>query len=108
MLERSIFHLDGPDAVKHLDALLEIPELDAIQWVPGAGKPPALGWLPLLRRVQAAGKSLHISSPPEDVEALAEALAPQGLMISVEGTFASREEGEQFIRQVERVCAGRC
>jgi hypothetical protein len=108
MLERSIFHLDGPDAVKHLDALLEIPELDAIQWVPGAGKPPALGWLPLLRRVQAARKSLYVTSPPEDVEALVEALAPQGLMISVEGAFPSKEEGEQFIRRVERLCAGRC
>ena len=31
-----IFPLDGPGAVRHVDALLEGEELDAIQWVPGA------------------------------------------------------------------------
>ncbi len=31
--ERTIYHLAGPGALKHLDSLLEIKELDAIQWV---------------------------------------------------------------------------
>ena len=30
--EASLYHLDGPNALTHLDSLLEIPELDAIQW----------------------------------------------------------------------------
>ena len=36
-LDYSIYHLDGPDALKHLDMILEIPRLNAVQWVPGAG-----------------------------------------------------------------------
>ncbi len=105
LLDTSIFHLDGPDAVKHLDALLEIRELDAIQWVPGAGKPPAVAWLPMLKRMQAAGKSLYISSPAADVEAILQALSPRGLMISVEDVFGSAEEAEAFIAHVERACS---
>jgi len=34
-LDNVVYHLDGPDAVKHLDIILDIPEIDAIQWVPG-------------------------------------------------------------------------
>ena len=38
---KTIFHLDGPGALKHLDMLLEIPKLAGIQWVYGAGQPTA-------------------------------------------------------------------
>ncbi len=31
-MKYSPFHLDGPGALKHLDALLELDELDAVQW----------------------------------------------------------------------------
>ena len=104
MLDTSVFHLDGPDAVRHLDRLLEVRDLGAIQWVPGAGKPPAVGWLPVLKRVQQAGKGLYISSPPEDVPEILEHLSSRGLMIAVERLFESVAEGEAFMREVERTC----
>ncbi len=39
-MEASIYHLDGPNALRHLDSLLDIPELNAIQWVYGDGHRP--------------------------------------------------------------------
>lgn len=62
LLDNSLYHLDGPDAIKHLDALLEIEELNAIQWTPGAGKPDGAweGWYPVYDKVNASGKSLWI------------------------------------------------
>ncbi|NJL30370.1 MAG: hypothetical protein HC898_01360 [Phycisphaerales bacterium] len=39
--DNTLYHLDGPNAVPHLDILLSINALDAIQWVPGAGNPDA-------------------------------------------------------------------
>lgn len=104
MLDTSIFHLDGPDAVKHLDRLLGVEELDAVQWVPGAGKPPAIAWIPMLKKVQAAGKSLYITSPAADVEAILQELSPKGLMIGVDGVFASIDEAQGFIGHIESVC----
>jgi len=80
--DRAIFHLDGPDAVRHLDLLLGIPEIQAIQWVPGAGALPMTRWIPLLKRIQAAGKSLHLSIWPHEVRTLLEELRPEGLMLS--------------------------
>lgn len=45
-LDASIYHLDGPDALKHLDRLLAIDKLKGIQWVYGAGQPqPLIGFL---------------------------------------------------------------
>ena len=107
MLNTSIFHLDGPDAIRHLDALLELKELDAIQWVPGDGNPPARAWLAMLNKIQRAGKSVWISASPEDVHAILEELRPEGLMIHVEGTFPSLDEGESFIATVQTTCHDR-
>lgn len=77
----SIYHLDGPGALHHLDTLLSIPELDGIQWVPGEGNPDAMGWIPMLRRIQDAGKLLQIYIDPGDVEQALTELRPEGLLI---------------------------
>ena len=67
-LDNSLYHLDGPDAIKHLDALMEIEELDALQWTPGAGNPGGgdAGWYPIYDKVKGAGKSLWISITAEN------------------------------------------
>ena len=61
-LDNSLYHLDGPTAVPHLPLLMEIDELDGIQWTPGAGAPDGLSprWYPLYDQVRAAGKCLWI------------------------------------------------
>ena len=100
-LERSIFHLDGPGALDKLELLLDIEELGGIQWVPGAGRPPAAHWLPLLKRIQARNKILFVSSPAMEVRALVEELDPRGLAIAVEGAFEDEASAEEFVRQVE-------
>jgi hypothetical protein len=64
--DHSLFHLDGPDCIRHLDLLLKIPELDAISWIPGAGQPHAGDpkWYNLYRRIFDAGKSAQACSVP--------------------------------------------
>lgn len=62
-LDNSIYHLDGKDAIRHIDALMQIKELNALQWTPGAGNPDGgdVQWYPLYEKVRAAGKSLWIN-----------------------------------------------
>jgi 5-methyltetrahydrofolate--homocysteine methyltransferase len=50
------YHLDGPGAIQHLEALCEIPELDLVQWVPGAGEGEGRDWTELYDRIDALGK----------------------------------------------------
>jgi hypothetical protein len=81
---RAVFHLDGPDAARHVDALLDVPEIQAIQFTPGAGTPSALAWVEMLHKIQRRGRSVLIICPAKEVLALCQALQPQGLAIWVD------------------------
>ncbi len=59
-LDRSIYHLDGAGALHHVDDLLGLKKLDAIQWVPGSGRKRMWEWTELLRKFRDAGKLLYI------------------------------------------------
>ncbi|MGI6416415.1 MAG: hypothetical protein ACOX1P_12160 [Thermoguttaceae bacterium] len=98
-MKYSLFHLDGPGALKHLDALLELEELDAVQWVYGAGAGPAARWLDVYRRIQDAGKGLQIVGYGglEELRAVAPYLKPQGVWFWPIGRFC-RTEAEAFLR----------
>jgi hypothetical protein len=99
-LDRTIYHLDGTDCIRHLDLLFTIPEIRAIQWVPGAGAPPMPHWIPLLRRIQKAGRGLHLQTEPEHVETLLRELSPRGLLLNTH--VDSEEEADDLIRHVAR------
>ena len=73
-IDHTIYHLDGPGAVRHLETILSISEIDGIQWVPGAGAPPMSTWIDLLRRIHDAGKLLHLDVPPDEAAKLLDAL----------------------------------
>jgi hypothetical protein len=59
-IDYTLYHLDGVDAMRHLDAILEIKELNAIQWTPGVGQPQGGDpcWYDLYRKILASGKSI--------------------------------------------------
>jgi hypothetical protein len=56
-----MYHWDGPGAIRHLDHLLSIPELDMIQWTPGEGNelPHDKQWWPLYHRILDCGKKVY-------------------------------------------------
>ena len=59
-LANPFYHLDGPGELPHLDALLSIPELKGVQWIPGAGQPDYTHWPEVYRKIRAAGKLIQI------------------------------------------------
>jgi len=79
-LDHCAFHVDGEGALTHLDDLLAIESLDVISWVAGAGNKPMVEWTDLLRRIQAAGKGVHLHSvSPEEAKRLHKLLKPEGV-----------------------------
>ncbi|MHB1294427.1 MAG: hypothetical protein ACYC4R_05465 [Anaerolineae bacterium] len=78
-----LYHLDGPGALHHLDTLLGLPEIDAIQWVPGAGHEEIAQWYPLIQRIQRAGKGVQLHVRPQEVAPTLDTLRPEGLLLSV-------------------------
>lgn len=59
-IDYTLYHLDGVGAMHHLPALLEIEELNAIQWTPGVGEPQGGSpkWYDLYKKILAGGKSV--------------------------------------------------
>jgi hypothetical protein len=62
--------------------LLLISGLQAIQWVPGAGREAILQWIPLIQRVQQSGKSIAVAVQPGEIDFLLREVRPEGLFIS--------------------------
>jgi 5-methyltetrahydrofolate--homocysteine methyltransferase len=93
-LDHCVHHTDGIEAFRHVSALCDLPRLDALQILPGAGKPSPLHYIETLRLVQALGKNLHITIPPEEVETALELLSARGLFIS---THCETEEQARYL-----------
>ncbi len=103
-LERSIFHLDGPQALHHLDLMLSLPGLNAVQWVFGSGHGPAAKWIDVYRRCLAAGKALQIlADDPADALTVLRALGPDGLWLTICTPFANTDEATDFLDTVHRL-----
>ena len=86
-----VYHLDGPGAIRHLDALLALADLHAIEWVPGAGRDEdALSWVSLIQRIQQASKGVVVTVPYRQVEAFLREVRPEGLCIQT----SAPSEGE--------------
>ena len=99
-LERSIYHLDGPGALRHLDSILSIPELNALQWVPGAGREIFSQWVQVYRKVQAAGKGIQVTCRLEEIQTVMQTLNPRGMFLQV-GGVPDRESGAALLQELE-------
>ena len=99
-LDHSVYHVDGVGSFVHVDALLELPRLQALQILPGAGKPSPLHYMPVLRKVQAAGKNLHITIPASEVRTALSGLSARGLFIQT--WCDSEDEARALLRNVEK------
>ena len=93
---RASFHLDGPDAARHIDTLIDCDALDVIQFTPGDGAAPARSYVDMFRKVQARGKSLLIAAGKADVLPLCEALDPKGLAFLIGDSFTVAELDDFF------------
>jgi hypothetical protein len=102
-LDYTMYHLDGNEQFRHLEALFEIEELDAIEWTPNANLP--LGgdpqWYDLYRRILHAGKSVQVYLVrPREIVPLLDAIGGQGVYVL--GLFRDRAEAEAVLKDVEQ------
>ena len=101
-LDHSLYHLDGTQAMVHLDALLEIAPLDAIEWTPQAGIETGgdKRWYDLYKRILSAGKSVQVVNvEPDEVVPLLDAIGNQGVYILIQ--FKDEREAGLVLKRVE-------
>lgn len=73
-LDHSCYHLDGPDAVRHIEAICSLPRMQAIQWQPGAGRGAQRDWMYLYRKIDSLGKGQMLGGDAAWVEYMAREL----------------------------------
>lgn len=102
-LGKSIYHWDGPSEIPHLDHLLDIPEINGIQWTAGAGSPNEIDpvWYPLFKKIQQKGKNLvlfHID--PNLLDGFMSEFSPEGVYLHT--SAKSQVEADRIIDKVAR------
>lgn len=97
---RCAFHLDGPAAARHAEALAREPAITAVQYTPGAGTPSALAKLDMFRLLQQARKPLYLFVPLEEVDALCDQLDPRGLALAPAG-IRTPQEADEVVQRIE-------
>ena len=101
-IDYTLYHLDGVGAMRHLPALLEIEELNAIQWTPGVGEPQGGSpkWYDLYKRILAGGKSILASwVTVDELKPLLDNIGADGVHLEMD--FHNEREVEQAMRIVE-------
>lgn len=101
-MDRSLYHLDGQEQLRHLEHLLSLDNLTTIQWTCVAGQPSPVEFIPQLKRIQEAGKCLIIPcfNQLSYIEPLLENLSSKGLMITA--IADSQDEAEQIVKLAEK------
>lgn len=99
--DHSIYHLDGPGALQHLESVCAAPDLDLVQWVPGAGNKPLPEWPDVLRRIQALGKGLWLYGNARETITMMEYLRPEGCIYRV--WCNSAEEADAVVAACRRI-----
>ena len=101
-LDHSLYHLDGTQAMVHLDSLMAIEPLKAIEWTPQAGIETGGNqrWHDLYRRILAGGKSVQIVNVElHEIQPLLDAIGPKGVYMLIQ--FKNEREVEQAFKLVE-------
>jgi len=102
-IDYTLYHLDGVDAMRHVDALLEIEELNAVQWTPGVGEPQGGDprWYDLYKKILAGGKSVMANWVTlDELQPLLDNVGNQGLHINVD--FKSEKDIDTALEIVEK------
>ena len=103
-LDYSMYHLDGTQAMCHLDALLGIESLNAIEWTPQAGIENGGNprWYPLYKQILDAGKSVQIIGvQPDELFPILDHLGSKGLFImchapDLDTAYAMIEKADRY------------
>ena len=101
-IDYTLYHLDGVGAIRHLDAILEIDELNAIQWTPGVGEPQGGSpkWYDLYKKILAHGKSVMVCWVTlDELRPLLDNIGGEGVHIEMD--FHNEREVEQAMRIIE-------
>ncbi len=99
-MTHNIFHLDGKGVARHIDMILSVPEVHAVQWVQGIGDDqPITPWVPFIKEIQARGVPVIVDLRQEELDDFMATMEPEGLFLWV--ATESEEEELALLHKIE-------
>ena len=99
-VDHCIYHWDGPGAIPHHDSLLSLPDLEVLQWTPGAGARTTTDphWWPLYHKTIEAGKKVMIGIENEEgLSALLQEFGPKLKQFLIQMRVKTPEKAEEIL-----------
>lgn len=98
-MTHNIFHVDGKGVARHMDSILYVPKVHAIQWVQGVGDDyPIMQWVPFVKELQLKGIPVIVDMEPSDLNGFMDVMDPHGLFL-----WLSTEDEEQELAILKRI-----
>jgi len=99
-MTHNVFHVDGRGVARHLDMILSVPGVHAIQWVQGVGDDqPIMQWVPLIKEIQARAPVI-IDLNQRELDDFMAAVEPEGIFLWM--ATHSEEEELDLLKRVAR------
>lgn len=98
-MTHNIFHMDGRGVARHVDMILSVPEVHAIQWVQGVGDDlPIMQWVPFIKDLQARGMPVIVDLDKGELDEFMEVMNPKGLFM-----WTATDNVEEEIEILKRI-----
>jgi hypothetical protein len=97
-MANAIYHWDGPGELAHLDHILSVPGISAVQYVSVPGDPPneSEHWVPYYQRIAESGKGVFLFvRDPDQVYELSRKIPAERLAFRI--ALPSRKEAKEFL-----------
>lgn len=98
--DHTIYHLDGIAALRHLDSILQIKKLGAVQWVCGAGHEGYAKWIDVYRRIQAKGKGVFLNIHLSELDLVFDTLRPDGIWFNHIGGIKNKQMLDNVVKRI--------
>jgi hypothetical protein len=78
-MTHNIFHVDGKRVARNIDMILDVPEVQAIQWVQGVGDDlPIMQWTPFIKEIQSRAPVI-VDLNKNELDAFMDEMSPEGI-----------------------------
>ena len=100
-MTHNIFHVDGKGVARHLNVILSVPEIHAVQWVQGVGDDyPIMQWLAFIRELQDRDMPVIVDLSKEDLDGFMDVMDPKGLFLWV--ATSNEEEEIEILKRIKK------
>lgn len=100
-MTHNVFHVDGKGVAKHLETILSVPQVNAIQWVQGVGDDlPIMQWVPFLKELRAQGVPIIVDLNKNELDAFMAEMQPQGLFLWI--ATDNEEEELEILKRLSK------